>query len=227
MSVPAISANQPPVDPSTAASGGPTGALAMLASSYNTLGQSLASGDLSGAQQAYASLIQSVTDGSASAPSSSTAATPSATSMLGGAGASGGSSGGSVGNDLVTLGQALSAGNLAGAQQAFSTLNQAVQAAGQGHGAHGAHRGGDAKGGSASDASSGGAGSSTSSTVTSQVTTTNADGTLTVTTTYADGGKSTTIEPNPTPTQSTNTLDPNNPGQLMALLNAQEQSRSQ
>ncbi|HUA54220.1 MAG TPA: hypothetical protein VMB81_18740 [Candidatus Sulfotelmatobacter sp.] len=196
----------------------------MLADNYNTLGQSLASGDLSGAQQAYASLIQSVTGGGASDPSSTTATTPSATSMLGGAGASGGSSGGSVGSDLVTLGQALSSGNLAGAQQAFSTLNQAVQAAGQGHGAH---HGGDAKGGSGSDASSGGAGSSASSTITSQVTTTNADGTLTVTTTYADGGKSTTIEPNPNPTQSTNTLDPNNPGQLMALLNAQEQSRSQ
>ena len=222
MSISAIAANQPPLDPSTAASGGLASSLQLLANNYNALGQSLASGDLSGAQQAYASLIQTATGAGGS--DATTGATPSPTSIASSTGSSSGSSsGGSVGADLAALGRALESGNLAGAQQAFATLNQAIQsvgAAGHGHGAHGGGK--DASGGDASSGSS----SATASTVTNQVTTTNADGSLSVTTTYADGTSTTKIEPNPRPTQSTNTLDPSNPGQLLALLGAQEQSRS-
>ena len=209
MSVSAISANQLSVDPLTGTTGELAGSLQLLANSYNALGQSLASGDLSGAQQAYASLIQTAaSDGTD--PTTGTASSPSA------GGAS--SSSGAVGADLVALGQALKSGNLQGAQQAFTTLNQAIQAAGIGH-THGAHHAG---GSDAGGATSGGAAAST---VTNQVTTTNADGSLTVTTTYADGTSTTKIEPNPHPTQSTANFDPSNPGQLAALLGAQELSR--
>src|SRR5579872_4077772 len=127
MSVSAIAANQPPVDPLSAASGGLSGPLQTLANNYNALGQSLASGDLSGAQQAYASLIQTATGAGGSAATTGT--TPSPTGIDA---SSGTSSGGSVGTSLTALGTALQSGNLAGAQQAFATLNQAIQSVGHG-----------------------------------------------------------------------------------------------
>jgi hypothetical protein len=114
----------------------------------------------------------------------------------------------------------LQSGNLQGAQQAFANLQQAVQSAGQAPGAHGGHHASGGGGGSGSAAG----GSDASSTVVNEVTTTNADGTLSVTTTYADGTSSTAIEPNPNPTVNTSKLDPSNRDQQRTLLAAQEQS---
>src|ERR1700733_6645770 len=81
-----------------------------------------------------------------------------------------------VGN-FNSLGQSLQSGDLAGAQQAFAKLPQAMQSAAPAAGA-------SAKGGGGSSSSGG---SDASTTVTNQVTTPNGNGTVTIVTTYADG----------------------------------------
>jgi len=199
------------LDPTTGTSSSLPSTLQAVASNFNALGQALQSGDLSGAQQAFTSLLQSApTTGASSTASQSSASTSSSASS-------------SAGADLVSLGQALQSGNLAGAQQAFTNLQQAMQAAAP---AGGHHQGGGA--GKVGGASSGGA-SDGATTVTSQVTTPNANGTITITTTYADGSTSTTIEQNPAAGASTavNTkpLDQRNAAQLLTLLSAQEQTQ--
>jgi hypothetical protein len=164
------------------------------------VGQALQAGDLAGAQQAFAAMIQSV-------PGGGTPTSPPA--------------GGAVGNDITTLGQALQSGNPAGAQQAFATLQQAVQSVGQ---AHGAARGQHHSGAGADSGAAGATSSASATTITNQITTTNADGTITVTITYADGTTATTTQPNPTPTVATNPLDPRNLAQQRTLLTLQEQA---
>lgn len=206
MSISAISSNQVVLDPTLVPPGGPTGNLQNLASSFNTLGQALQSGDLNAAQQAFTSLLQSVP--SAGAPAAGSAGPDNSAS--------------SAGADIVSLGQALQSGNLPAAQQAFASLQQAVQSHGPAHGAGHAHKA--QAGGSSSDAASGADSDPASSTVVSETTITNANGTLTVTSTYADGTTSTAILPNPNPTYANNKLDPNNNGQGATLLAAQEQS---
>jgi hypothetical protein len=155
----------------------PSGALQQLATNYNSLGQALDAGNLSGAQQAFTALISGVSSGGGT--------TASATSASSGASSGAGSS---VGADLVSLGQALQAGNLPAAQQAFSSLQQTVASVG------------GAKGGSGAGASSAGASSasassaSSSTTITNQASYPNSDGTVTVVITYADGSTQTSTQ---------------------------------
>ena len=218
MSVSAIT-SQPVATPQTTLDGTQAGALPAplqaVASNFNSLGQALQAGDLAGAQQAFAALVQSVPAG----------AVP-----------SGAPQDQSVGADMVALGQSLQAGDLGGAQQAFANLQQALRSAEQAHGGGRGHHhgragaaGGSGDGGSDSAGGVGDAASSdpsdptASSTVTQQVTVPNADGTITVTITYADGSSVRTVQPNSNPT-TTSALDPANAGQRDALLQAQAQA---
>jgi hypothetical protein len=200
------------LDPTTGTSSSLPSTLQAIANNFNALGAALQSGDLSGAQQAFTSLLQSAPTTAASSTASQSSAS------------SGSSASSSAGADLVSLGQALQSGNLAGAQQAFANLQQAMQAAAP---AGGHHHGGGA--GKVGGGTSGGAASGSATTVTSQVTTPNANGTVTITTTYADGSTSTTIEQNPAASTNTATntkpLDQRNAAQLLTLLGAQEQTQ--
>ena len=83
---------------------------------FQALSKALQSGDLAGAQQAFASLQQ---DGPKRAQNAQNG--------------SGGDS--KVGDAFKALGQALQSGDLAGAQQAFASLQQTMQGA-QGHHHH-------------------------------------------------------------------------------------------
>jgi len=73
MSIAALSSTNPlnPLNPVTAPTSGTPSALQTLVSSFNTLGQALQSGDLTGAQQAYTSLLQSASSSGAGSTASS------------------------------------------------------------------------------------------------------------------------------------------------------------
>ena len=92
------------------------------ASDFKTLAQSLQSGDLSGAQSAFASLQQLAGAQSASTQASTTAS----------------SSTNPIASDFASLGQALGSGDLSSAQQAFAKLQQDMQGV---HGGHHHHHG--------------------------------------------------------------------------------------
>jgi hypothetical protein len=92
-------------------------------SNFRNLFQSLQSGDLAGAQQAYAAIQQSLpanagATSAASAAGSSTASQPVS----------------AIGSDFQAIGQALQSGDLSAAQQAFAKLQQDGQSAIQAHG---------------------------------------------------------------------------------------------
>jgi hypothetical protein len=96
-----------------------------ISDSFGQLGKSLSAGDLSGAQQAFASLQQNLPQGQNSQGNS--------------ANGNGGPS--KLKQDFATLGDALQSGNLTAAQQAYATLQQDFQSVRGGHRHH--HRGGD------------------------------------------------------------------------------------
>ena len=124
-----------------------------------------------------------------------------------------------IAKDFSALGDALSSGDLSGAQAAFSSLQTDIQSLRQSRGGGGGKGGGG--GGKDDDAA---ATDNSQKTVANEVTQTNTDGTVTVTTTYTDGTTSTETEPNPNPVVSQSPLSSSNPGQLAALLTAQEQA---
>ena|SRR5271168_1733196 len=81
---------------------------------FDTLQSALQSGNISGAQSAFAAFLQDV---------QKTAQTAGSASLFG--------PGTQASKDLQALGSALQSANLAGAQKAFATLQQDIQAAGQ------------------------------------------------------------------------------------------------
>jgi hypothetical protein len=103
---------------------------------FQQLGQDLQSGNLSGAQQDYATLSANLTD--SQQQNSTSAGNPAAQAFS-------------------QLGQALQSGNLSGAQQAFATLQQDVQQgtqqAGGAHHHHRHHGGGSGANSSSSQSS--------------------------------------------------------------------------
>ncbi|MEJ0069263.1 MAG: hypothetical protein WDO24_11645 [Pseudomonadota bacterium] len=168
MSVSAISSNQFSLDPTLAASSGLTGNLQSLADNYNALGTALQEGDLGGAQTAFTSLMQA-------APSTG-AGTPAAGSSQQRGQQQRGRRFRHPGAGAAVR---QSAGRPAGLRQpaaggAERPAGRTVR--GTSHGAKGASAGGS--GGSGASASASGA-SGDSSTVVSEVTVTNANGTLT------------------------------------------------
>ncbi len=102
-------------------------------SDFQNLMQSLQSGNLSGAQQAFAALTQEM--GSSSQTGSSASA------------------GSTFSQDLSAVGQALQSGNMSAAQQAFAKLQQDAQGAGGVSGHHYHHHRGPQPMGPASTAS--------------------------------------------------------------------------
>src|SRR5271157_5825258 len=105
---------------------------------FSQVGQSLQSGDLAGAQKAFATLQQNMQNvGQSQSGQSQSTQQQSALNQLGqalqsgGAQGTSGDSGGSstIGNDLNTLATALQSGDLTGAQQAFTSLMQDAQTA--------------------------------------------------------------------------------------------------
>ncbi len=170
-----------------------------IKSDFQTLSQALKNGDLTAAQKAYDAIQQDRQNGPQ--------------------GANGPATNGPLSADFTALGKALQSGDLAGAQQAFSSLQSDAQALRQSRGGkgHHGHGGGDQDGGDSSS-------DTAQKTVADEVTTTNADGTVTVTTTYTDGTTSAATEPNPNPTISQSPLASGNTAQLATLLNAQEQA---
>jgi CubicO group peptidase (beta-lactamase class C family) len=100
---------------------------------FTSLADALQSGDLSGAQSAFASLLQLFPNlsPSANSPTQSTATSSAASSS---------SSTSSITNDLSTLGQAIQSGDLTGAQNDFSKLTQDMQSIGGGHHHHHHHK---------------------------------------------------------------------------------------
>jgi hypothetical protein len=96
---------------------------------FKSLADALQSGDLSGAQNAFAALLQLFPNSSSPANNQTqSAATSSA------AGSS--NSTNSITNDLSTLGQAIQSGDLTGAQNDFSKLMQDIKLIGGGHHHH-------------------------------------------------------------------------------------------
>ncbi|MGB8275635.1 MAG: hypothetical protein WCF16_10250 [Alphaproteobacteria bacterium] len=89
---------------------------------FSQLAQSLTSGDLSGAQQAFTSL-QQILQSSGQAGAQGDKNNPSGQSK--------------IQQDLATVGQALQSGDIAGAQKAFASLQQDLQAARLAHHHHG------------------------------------------------------------------------------------------
>jgi hypothetical protein len=153
--------------------------LTEIKNDFQQLGQALQSGNLSSAQQAYATLSQLV---SQNPPPGGASGQKNPLSLA-----------------LSQIGGALQSGNLAGAQQAFSALQSAAQAhGGQGGGAvggAGGHGGGGGSGG-------GGSSSASSTTIVSETSTTSASGVTTTVITYANGTKATTTTYGPTPTSA-------------------------
>jgi len=91
---------------------------------FKALESSLQSGDLTGAQQAFADLQKDLPNSSqTTAATSSNASAPT----------------GQLGTDFQALQSALQAGDLSGAQGAFATLKQDMQSAGATHRAHHHH----------------------------------------------------------------------------------------
>ena len=88
----------------------------------NDLSQSLKSGDLAGAQKAFASL-QQITPNSSQNSTANTGATGSS----------------SIGSDFSALGKALQSGDLTGAQKAFGQVQQDMKTAGAAHHHHHHH----------------------------------------------------------------------------------------
>ena len=86
---------------------------------FNALSQALQSGDLAGAQKAYASLQQLTPNGSQNS-----------TTTTGATGTN------STQSDFSALGQALQSGDLTGAQKAFSQVQQDMPTAHAGHHHH-------------------------------------------------------------------------------------------
>ncbi len=92
---------------------GQTGPARPARAAFQQLAKSLQSGDLAGAQQAFATLQQDAPKGAAGK--------------------------GPLSTDIAGLGQALQSGDLAGAQKAFATLQQDAQKVGAGRGHHHHH----------------------------------------------------------------------------------------
>jgi hypothetical protein len=82
---------------------------------FRALASALRSGDLAGAQQAFAAWQQDA---------------------QGGPQGQGAQPGGSISNDMQSLQKALQSGDLAGAQKAFATLQQDMRSVHHGHGHH-------------------------------------------------------------------------------------------
>lgn len=164
---------------------------------FQTLAQSLQSGNVQSAQKAYDAIQKDQQNGPQ----------PPANSPIAQA--------------FTQLGQALQSGDIAGAQQAFSSFQNAVKDARQAHGGRGPKGDGapPVEDSSSNDSDS----SDATKTVSNETTVANADGTITVTTTYSDGSKSTETKTKPTPVVSQNPLAAN-AQQLATLLNAQEQA---
>ena len=97
-----------------------------IRSQFQQLGQDLQSGNLAQAQQDFATLSHNLPSGQ---PSSSSASAASASKSTSG-----------VAQALKALGQDLQSGNLSGAQQDFSAIQQAVQQQESAGGGHGHHR---------------------------------------------------------------------------------------
>ena len=100
---------------------------------FKSLAVALQSGDLSGAQSAFASLLQMLPNSSSAANSQTQIAATSSTS-----GSINGTS--SITSDLSALGQAIQSGDLTGAQNDFSKLTQDMQTIGGGHHHHHHHK---------------------------------------------------------------------------------------
>jgi outer membrane protein assembly factor BamD (BamD/ComL family) len=137
-----------------------------IATDYSALGQALQSGDLAGAQKAFSSLEQDLTNWSqTNGTGSSSSNSPSSTQT-------------SLNNDYKALAQALQSGNLSDAQTAFSSVQQDLQniQQGQGHHHHGhSHHGGSSQG---SDSEISGLLASLSSSQTNSTSTASASGSL-------------------------------------------------
>lgn len=100
---------------------------------FKSLADALQSGDLSGAQSAFAALLQLFPNSSSPANNQTqSAATSSAASSSNGTN--------SITNDLGALGQAIQSGDLAGAQNDFSKLMQDIKLIGGGHHHHHHHK---------------------------------------------------------------------------------------
>jgi len=100
------------------------------AQDFKALQTALQSGDMTSAQQAFASLQKDMPKSSqAAGTTSNPAGQP-----------------GQIGTDYQSLQSALQSGDLSGAQSAFATLKQDMQGTGAAHGAHHHHhsKGGDA-----------------------------------------------------------------------------------
>ena len=100
---------------------------------FQQLGQALQSGDLSGAQSAFASLLPLFPNSSSSANSQTQSAAASSAS-------SSGNGTSSITSDLSALGQALQSNDLTGAQYDFLKLMQDIQSIGGGHHRHHHHK---------------------------------------------------------------------------------------
>lgn len=121
-------------------------ATASRRSELQQLGQDLQSGNLTAAQQDFATLTQRMFSSSTTAAGSSSNTSTSSTSS-----ASSPTGTGSILQDLKTLGADLQSGDLSAAQQAYSALQQDILSAGKGHHHH--HHGG--QGSTATDANGG------------------------------------------------------------------------
>ena len=100
---------------------------------FQQLGQSLSTGNLSGAQQAFSALMSLIQfQGSSAANTNGSSGNGSPLS---------GGNGSPLAADLTQIGQALQGGNLSAAQQGFANLMQHLH----GHGHH--HHGGNVQGG--------------------------------------------------------------------------------
>ena len=102
---------------------------------FQQLGQALQSGNLSAAQQDFAELTSS--GSSASTSGATTATTTTAATGTGSAASTSPVS--SIGQEFTALGQALQAGNLSAAQQAYSAMQQIGQTQGHHHHHHHHH----------------------------------------------------------------------------------------
>jgi hypothetical protein len=162
---------------------------------FQSLVSAISSGNLSQAQQAYATLTQLQT-GNGTSSSSSTSSASSAPQN-------------GFQQALSQIGSDLQSGNITGAQQTLASLQQSHEGGGHHHhhGGGGGGGGGDLAsllgGGSSASSSSS---SSSSSTTTQPVVVTNADGSVTTTTTNADGSVTvTTTSPTQTAANSSDT----------------------
>jgi hypothetical protein len=120
---------------------------------FEALSQALSAGDLAGAQSAFSALQQDLANigqGQATPPAGQTSQTGQ----------------GSFSSALQALGQALSSGDLSGAQSAFAQLQQDIQKVAQGHHHHHHPQGGStASGSSATSSTTTGTGASQPSSI--------------------------------------------------------------